>query len=237
MMGPTHRLGGILAALGGWLLMWYNGWLLPGVEPVLQLVLIYPFAYYGATFPDLDHHAGSIPSRDVFSLAVNKVLHLTTKLRRKMEKAGRGGGLLYKVLGIFDAKHRSWQTHSDLTVLGSAFLTWFLASKTEGASESIILLVGIGFTLGVFAHYVYDAITPDGVYFTPFSIVNALWPGKKKPLPKKLHLVPRRPIRTKKWKSYFATGQGWEGLVNKISRWAGWVLGVWVLILLLDVKL
>lgn len=228
MMGPTHRLGGVLAALGGYIWLFSTGHLLTTVNPILQFLLIYPFAYYGSTFADLDHHAGSIPSRDVVSLAINKILHLTTPLRKRMEESGVKKGLAYKLAGILDARHRSWQTHSDFTILLSAGLTWVLSANTSGSNKDIILLVGTGFTLGLFAHWVYDAITPEGVTFTPFSLVNAL-AGGKQVLPKRFHLVPSKPIRRGQYKSYFATGSGWEKKVNAFSRFLAWVLLIWAI--------
>lgn len=220
MMGPTHRLGGITVSLIGYIWLFNSGNLIPEIHPLLQLLIIYPFAYYGSTFPDLDHHAGSIPSRDVVSLAVNKILHLGTPTRKRMEKSKMDKGPLYKFLGIFDARHRAWQTHSDLTIVAFIALIYWLSNINTGSSRDLILLVGTGFILGLIAHYIYDAITPSGVFFTPFTLLRLI-PALKKIFPRKLRLVPNKP--------FFATGAGWETLVSRVSFWATIGLTIWAI--------
>ena len=67
MTGKTHRVGGMLCCLGGYTLLEANGMLLGDVNPLLQLTIMYPFAIYGSTVSDLDHHWQSAPSKDIVS--------------------------------------------------------------------------------------------------------------------------------------------------------------------------
>ena len=78
MTGKTHRVGGMLCVLGGFTYLESKGLLLRNVNPLLQLTVMYPFALYGSIVSDLDHNANSIPSKDIVSIAINRVLHLTS---------------------------------------------------------------------------------------------------------------------------------------------------------------
>ena len=108
---------------------------------------------------DLDHNANSIPSKDIVSVAINKVLHLTSGLNEST--GGRN-----KVFGLLDAKHRSWQTHSDLFLVALMYALYQMVMETKLATvESVIWsLVGMGFILGVISHLVLDMITPEGIW-------------------------------------------------------------------------
>lgn len=203
MQGNTHRVGGALSAILGVTVLGNSGMLLPEVSPFIQLCLIYPFALYGSVISDLDHGEQSIPVRDPLSIGVNKVLHLTSGLRKKGVK--RLG-----VLSVFDAKHRSWQTHSDLFLFGFIAL-WIWLLNTGGTLTGIGLSMGdIGFALvklmltglllGVVSHLVLDSITPEGIWFIIPTIVM-----RRKV---SFRLVPKA--------RFFATGGPWEKLVRTI---------------------
>ena len=60
MTGKTHRVGGMLCVLGGFTILDSKGMLLGNVSPMIQLVMMYPFALYGSVVSDLDHHVKSI---------------------------------------------------------------------------------------------------------------------------------------------------------------------------------
>ena len=81
MTGKTHRVGGMIWVLGGFTYLESKGLLLRNVNPLLQLTVMYPFALYGSIVSDLDHNANSIPSKDIVSVAINRVLHLTSGLK------------------------------------------------------------------------------------------------------------------------------------------------------------
>ena len=227
MMGPTHRQGGNVSALAAFAVLEFNDLLIPGVYPLLQLLIIYPFAHYGATWPDLDHGKQSIPSRDPISLLQWRILHLTTPARKKMKEAGlHKKNPLYTVMGLFDSSHRSWQTHSDLTLVAVLFATLYWSggdAEVLTSNQLLVRLVGVGFAIGILAHLVLDAITPHGVW----SIILVLL--KKLPLlgflPEKISFVPDR--------KYFATGEGWESRVSQVLKVLSWALILWILLRML----
>lgn len=201
MTGKTHRVGGMLCVLGGFTYLESKGLLLRNVNPLLQLTVMYPFALYGSIVSDLDHNANSIPSKDIVSVAINRVLHLTSGLNEST--GGRN-----KVFGILDAKHRSWQTHSDLFLVVLMYALYQMVMETKLATvESVIWsLVGMGFILGVISHLVLDMITPEGIW--SFILVGISKVTGKKLIPKKLRLVPDS--------KFFSTGGPWENLVRNI---------------------
>lgn len=201
MTGKTHRVGGMLCVLGGFTYLESKGLLLRNVNPLLQLTVMYPFALYGSIVSDLDHNANSIPSKDIVSVAINRVLHLTSGLNEST--GGRN-----KVFGLLDAKHRSWQTHSDLFLVALIYALYKMVMETKLATvESVIWsLVGMGFILGVISHLVLDMITPEGIW--SFILVGISKVTGKKLIPKKLRLVPDS--------KFFSTGGPWESLVRNI---------------------
>ena len=201
MTGKTHRVGGMLCVLGGFTYLESKGLLLRNVNPLLQLTVMYPFALYGSIVSDLDHNANSIPSKDIVSVAINRVLHLTSGLNEST--GGRN-----KVFGLLDAKHRSWQTHSDLFLVALMYALYQMVMETKLATvESVIWsLVGMGFILGVISHLVLDMITTEGIW--SFILVGISKVTGKKLIPKKLRLVPDS--------KFFSTGGPWESLVRDI---------------------
>lgn len=201
MTGKTHRVGGMLCVLGGFTYLESKGLLLRNVNPLLQLTVMYPFALYGSIVSDLDHNANSIPSKDIVSVAINRVLHLTSGLNEST--GGRN-----TVFGLLDAKHRSWQTHSDLFLVALIYALYQMVMETKLATvESVIWsLVGMGFILGVISHLVLDMITPEGIW--SFILVGISKVTGKKLIPKKLRLVPDS--------KFFSTGGPWESLVRNI---------------------
>lgn len=201
MTGKTHRVGGMLCVLGGFTYLESKGLLLRNVNPLLQLTVMYPFALYGSIVSDLDHNANSIPSKDIVSVVINRVLHLTSGLNEST--GGRN-----KMFGLLDAKHRSWQTHSDLFLVALMYALYQMVIETKLATvESVIWsLVGMGFILGVISHLVLDMITPEGIW--SFILVGISKVTGKKLIPKKLRLVPDS--------KFFSTGGPWESLVRNI---------------------
>lgn len=53
MIGKTHRAGGAAFAFVGFEVMRQNGLLIPDVNPLLQLAVLYPVAQWASTLPDL----------------------------------------------------------------------------------------------------------------------------------------------------------------------------------------
>lgn len=220
MTGKTHRVGGMLCCLGGYSLLKANGTLLGDVNPLLQLVVMYPFAIYGSVVSDLDHDWHSVPSRDIVSYGINKVLHLTSKVRDNMSEKSP----MYKPLGVFDAKHRSWQTHSDLFLILMIMLsTWLLGSSISSADQILIRLVSIGLILGVISHLVLDMLTPEGVWSIVMCIISKVTKSKK--LPRKISFVPDTP--------FFRTGGTWENIIRYLMWIACFIL---IATILLDIS-
>lgn len=210
MQGNTHRVGGMACALTGYVVLERKGMLIRDVSPLLQLAIMYPFAIYGSIFPDLDHNQDCIPSRDIVSLSINKILHLTSGIRRKS-----GDKLSNPVLAVFDAQHRSWQTHSDLFLLFCvALYTGFMSEGVSTANDVILKLIFTGFMLGAISHMVLDMLTPAGIWCVGLSALSGA--TKSESIPRKIRLVPKS--------KFFATGGAWETLV----RYLLWAVCIYV---------
>ena len=205
MQGDTHRVGGMLCALAGYTVLESKGMLIRDVSPLLQLAIMYPFAIYGSIFPDLDHGENSIPSQDIVSVGVNKILHATTKARKTTGKVVLGG--------LFDAKHRSWQTHSDLFLIICILLSVSsLGGDVSTANQVIWKLISTGFILGVISHMILDMLTPEGIWCIGFVLLGRI--SNRKIKHKKIDIVPDT--------KFFATGGVWEKLV----RYVMWIICV-----------
>lgn len=202
MEGKTHRLGGVLCVFAGYRLLESKGLLVNDVNPLLQLAVMYPFAIYGSVFSDLDHHWQSAPAKDPVSFAVNKVLHISSGIKCKSP-----------VVSLFNAKHRSWQTHSDLFLAVLIAIFYFvLRGSPSGYNEVVLKMVMTGFILGVISHLILDSLTPAGIW----SILLSAIKGKKV----MIHLVPKS--------KFFATGGQWEKLVR-------WVICVAIFVYMLGI--
>lgn len=204
MQGKTHRVGGMLCCLGGYTLLQSRGMLLGDVSPMVQLAVMYPFAIYGSVVSDLDHNWHSAPSKDVISLGVNKLLHLTTPIA---EKTGNESFFV----SLFNAKHRSWQTHSDLflvlMILGS---NWLLSGNVTSADQVIIRLITVGLVLGIMSHLILDMLTPEGVWSVVTTTLSKVTKYRK--IPRKISFVPNT--------AFFRTGGTWETIIRSVM----WVL-------------
>lgn len=218
MTGATHRQGGMLCSLVGFAILQHNGLLLPPdkLHLGLQWLLMYPFCMWGSIASDLDHHWESCPSKSYPDKVVNTALHITKPVQKSLEKVNQINTPIYKIAKLFNAKHRSWQTHSDLTLV---FMFWLLnfvmSGRVKGftaidTSISSIILMGI--CLGIITHFILDVLTPDGVWLCGFVVLNRLL-RKINPrihLPEKLHFVPKS--------HFFATGNKWEEFIRKVLK-------------------
>ena len=138
MTGKTHKVGGMLCAVSGFILLRNSNMLLPNVNEFIQLAVMYPFAMWGSTAPDLDHHWESCPDKTLPNYVVNKALHITKPLM-KLTESNKSSGV-YKFAKMMNASHRSWQTHSDLTLLLVILLSKY-NFVILGAVELILLLL------------------------------------------------------------------------------------------------
>lgn len=211
MTGKTHRAGGFLCSVVGFALLRENNLLLPNVNEGLQWLMMYPFCMWGSVASDLDHHWQSCPMKDPPSYVVNKLLHLTAPVQKSLEKAGDKKSGVYKVAKTFNASHRSWQTHSDLTLFVMIGLLIAVLNNNFGLGQidaMFVRVVALGIVLGVIAHFILDMLTTDGVDSLALQVIGKLLHIKK--FPKKLRFVP-------KWHC-FATSGSWELWVNKVLK-------------------
>lgn len=213
MTGKTHRVGGMLCVLGGYTLLDSKGLLFNDVSPVLQLVIMYPFAIYGSIVSDLDHNWHSAPSKDVFSYFINKILHLTTELRKRTKHPPG-------ITAIFDAKHRSWQTHSDLFLLITMALAIYMTtSSVVSADQVLVKLVFSGLISGIISHLVLDMLTPEGIWSLVKIFMKRVMKIKIKH--EKISLVPNT--------SFFRTGGKWEDFIRGLMWVICILLFIWIL--------
>lgn len=244
MTGKTHQLGGELSALLGFIVLKEKGYLLEDVNPYLQLIAMYPFALWGSKALDLDHHKDSIPMRDLFSVCVHNVLHITGKpykvMKTKLESSDVSSkkkkqirkSLWFKLCRMLNASHRSWQTHSDLTLIFLIGVFWLVFSSFLINTSDMVLLsvISIGVLLGMVSHLILDALTTDGIHLLIFRFINLTVLGNSKvTLPEKLHLVPA----SKK----FSCESDWEKLVRVLLRILSVVSLIYLIIIVEDPEL
>lgn len=231
MTGATHRAGGMLVSIVGFAILREKGLLLPNVNEAVQWLVMYPFTMWGSVASDLDHHWDSCPSKDIPSRAVNAALHITKPVKKMMDstlsESARKHNPLYHFVDFFNASHRSWQTHSDLTLFVMLCLLYkVFTGAIGGLSEidsAIITLVLTGICLGVVAHFILDALTPEGIWLSECVVIGKLLQllGLKVKLPQKLHLVPKT--------TFFATGGPWEQFVQKVLKICTVLVLIWFL--------
>lgn len=217
MTGKTHKVGGMLCAVSGFILLRNSNMLLPNVNEFIQLAVMYPFAMWGSTAPDLDHHWESCPDKTLPNYMVNKALHITKPLM-KLTESNKSSGI-YKFAKMMNASHRSWQTHSDLTLLLVILLLKSVLSGTIGGGVFskldllFLTLMVTGVLMGIVAHFILDMLTPSGIWFTLGRLGNKI--AKCKMFPEKIRLVPKS--------RFFATGTSYEDIVCTILRVLTWL--------------
>lgn len=227
MTGKTHKVGGMVGCLAGFAVLQGKGLLLDEVNPLLQLMVMYPFAIYGSILPDMDQVEDSLPSDDLVSKCVYGLLHITTPLRKWFEKGGKVRKWFLKrlgwLLGVLDARHRSWQTHSDLSLAVFVLLCMALVEVSSGYDKVILMLAVVGLICGVVSHLFLDCFTRAGIWSVALSPLNLLR-GRKELL--RVRFVPNKP-----WFSADYNG-AWEKLVRRMLRVIGVVLVVWIVYLM-----
>lgn len=222
MQGKTHRAGGMLCSIVGFALLQQNNLLLPDVNEGVQWLVMYPFTMWGSVASDLDHHWDSCPEKDYPSRLVNVALHITAPIKKTLDRSlserQKKHSVIYQISNLFCASHRSWQTHSDLTLYLMIYLLYNILSgkfTSLGAVDiSILSLIVMGVCLGVIAHLILDVLTPEGIWIIETSVLNKLLrlinPRLHINLPEKVHLVPKS--------RFFATGGAWEEFVQKVLQ-------------------
>ena len=236
MTGATHKAGGMLVSLVGFELLRQKGLLLPNVNIGLQWLVMYPFTMWGSIASDLDHHWDSCPQKDYPSRLINLALHITKPVKESYEKTmsskNRRKSPAYRIANALNAKHRSWQTHSTLTLYLMFFILYLAFNQklpSLGAIDSMILtLVLTGICMGIIAHFILDMITPEGIWLISLVMLNSILSvfNPRIKIPAKLHLVPNN--------SFFATGGAWEQKVQKFLKFVTVVALLWFLFVLLS---
>lgn len=221
MTGKTHRVGGMLGGLIGFSVLKDKGLLIQDVSEPLQLVVMYASSMYGSVLLDMDHDWSKCPSKDVISWVIWKILHLTTPIRKFLLRDGKIRKWLYKklkgLLEFFDSKHRSWQTHSDLTLMLILYLIITLPSKVGLTMDGVLItLLGEGILFGVISHLSLDMLTTDGIWsfiLAPVKLIKKSAKKDTKDWLARLSLVPDI--------KFFSTDDSntpWERLIRGIMK-------------------
>jgi len=224
MTKRTHVQGGMLSSVVGFMLLRYYGLLYSDMNLFTQWLIMYPFCLWGSTWLDLDHHIGSIPSKDYASKIIHKLLHLGSPLIKQLDKSltekQKKESTQYKVLSIFNAKHRSWQTHSTWTIEILLFILYCLVNgkfvSLSAVEITCLSLILTGVIIGSIEHLLLDILTPEGIWIMEFIVINKVL--KKKVFPEKLVLVPKFKSRKLRKRFNFSTGSEWEFWVQRMLK-------------------
>lgn len=233
MEGKTHALGGRVCSLAGFIVLKESGYLISSdvVSPALQFLLLYGTGMYGGIWSDNDQPWSSSPCNDPFSWVQNKALHVFNKPYKIMDKSmgakEKRFSLQYKLVKFLACKHRSWQTHSEFTLL-VLYILWCLNLETVQSEVNLILklLLILGFAMGVVSHIFLDLLTSEGIPLMLGEFCSIFLPSIK--LPTNLHLVPSRPE--------FNTGSAWELSIRRLLRYTQYVLMVIILLYLFGIS-
>lgn len=219
MTGKTHKMGGVLMSVVGFTILKHNDLLLSNVNEGLQWLVMYPFCVWGSVASDIDHHWESCPCRDLPSLVAHKLLHITDPiykyLNTRLTTSEKKASVIYKLIRFLTPRHRSWQTHSDLTLLSVLYLLYCIVSNNlviGGRNDTLILnLILTGICLGFISHLILDLLTPEGIWNSIVVVLNrTVCKGNLPRTLEKWHFVPRR--------SFFATNSSWEGFIYKLLK-------------------
>lgn len=217
MTGKTHKSGGMLMSLVGFILLKNNNMLLGDVYEVLQWLVMYPFCIWGSMANDLDKNWLACPSKDYPSRVIHSLLHITSPIQSSMDRVmterQKRDSFIYRLVYTLNAHHRSWQTHSDITIILIYLVLRFLMSgkldNLGAVNITILILVTTGVSMGLVEHILLDILTPEGMKLVIFSVINKMLRLINSPilLPEVFRLVPKN--------TNFATGGIWEQKVNK----------------------
>lgn len=151
MMGKTHRVGGAVAMLVSFTYMQKHGLTVENINPLVQLLVMYPCCMWGSVAPDLDQNDEAIPVKAPVSILIHKFLYL-----------GK-------------VRHRSWQTHC-LTTMG-CFVAFLFVSlrlisergilRIDPTAAILLRLMLMGLAVGIASHLFLDMMTYDGIPLIP----------------------------------------------------------------------
>lgn len=228
MTGKTHKAGGVLCAMVGVQIINSYTHLNSDINPVIQFLITYPFCMWGSTAPDLDHDWSNVEDKNPINYGINKLLHTFNGVSKKsemVEPVMRERST--KIFKLLSAKHRSWQTHSDLTLFLLFLIRYLLIDKlllNVGSTVNIDILVLIlnGLILGVGVHLFLDMLTRAGITSLIFTgikkvILSIANGGLREVKPVKIRLVPNN--------EFFGTDSNgvYEKTVRKVLQTATYI--------------
>lgn len=167
MMGKTHKAGGVLCALAGIQVINSITPITSDIHPLLQFAIAYPFCMWGSTAPDLDHDWSNVEDKNPINWGIHKLLHIGNELADTAKKLG--DAKKYKRLKLLSCNHRSWQTHSDFTIVFLLILRWLISFGIIGnfsiglVNRDIAILILNGIVVGIGAHLFLDLLTVAGL--------------------------------------------------------------------------
>lgn len=179
MMGKTHKAGGVLCALAGIQVINSITPLASDISPIIQFMVAYPFCMWGSTAPDLDHAWSNVEDKNPINYGIHKVLHVFNEVCDKAEMLGNRKN--FKLLKILACSHRSWQTHSELTmllllVIRSLVLVGLLGFiGISGVNKDLVVLIVNGIIMGVGAHLFLDLFTVDGLKIVSLTLIKGIF--------------------------------------------------------------
>lgn len=144
MLGKTHALGGSAMALGGYMVMREVGLLNLDLEPIAQILCIFPYAVWASTVPDLDQDNKEVAMSNPINLALQQFFNL------------------------IGAGHRSFKSHVYPAIITSVVAIINIirlqgASVQSKTSDVLYCMVMLGIALGLLSHTLLDMCTKDGL--------------------------------------------------------------------------
>lgn len=187
MTGKTHKAGGALCALVGMQVLSRNQLFVKDVSPIIQFLISYPYTLWSCTAVDLDHAWSSVGDKNPVNYAINRILHVFNPILESYDKVVKTTGLLkiskrkYSLIKLLAVKHRSWQTHSDLTLallfvlLRNVVDANSIFSKVSIYDVKILTICLTGIIIGSISHLILDIITTEGIPSIILTVIKHLY--------------------------------------------------------------
>lgn len=148
MMGKTHQVGGVSAALITSTALYFAGSPLIEANPEL-IPAVVAGGWLGGLMPDIDHPNSTVSNMKILGIPLFRPI----------------AWLINVLFGHRGATHTLWALF--LTWLPIVMLPAFLPPEW-GLASAVVTLFGIGYAVGYLSHLLLDSLTPSG---TPM-----LWP-------------------------------------------------------------
>lgn len=184
MTYKTHKAGGALCAVVGMQIMSKNNVDIEDIAPLIQFMIIYPFSLWGSMLNDLDHDWSNVADKNPVNFVINRTIRVFNSVKSKYDKVSDTTGISMskgkeKVLKTLSAGHRSWQTHSDLTIILLLVLIRLTTRKLwifqDIKGVEILTLILTGVLIGSLSHLILDMLTPSGINSVVLTLIRSLW--------------------------------------------------------------